>query len=248
MILAASALSGKFTPLLRASFRRQLCCATSKYSRHCCVARLTDDENPSRINDTNFPDSTLEIGVGYGISTLFMCQAHRDNGAGCHTAIDPREEKAFKSIGLLNVERANLKDILRFYHAPSDEVLPQLWAQNERFDFAFIDGNHRFDYALVDFFYIDKLLNIGGLVAFDDLWIPGVRKVASFVLKNKPYKLVGPPATRSTPAWRRILRTGRRILQNPLGRDWALKFVPQNVALLKKMADDGRGWKFDRAF
>ena len=55
----ASALSGKFTPLLRASFRRQLCCATSKYSQHCCVARLTDDENPSRINDTNFPDSTL---------------------------------------------------------------------------------------------------------------------------------------------------------------------------------------------
>ena len=57
----ASALSGKFTPLLRASFRRQLCCATSKYSRHCCVARLTDDENPSRINDTNFPDSTLAV-------------------------------------------------------------------------------------------------------------------------------------------------------------------------------------------
>ena len=59
VILRTSALSGKFTPLLRASFRRQLCCATSKYSRHCCVARLTGDENPSRINNTNFPDSTL---------------------------------------------------------------------------------------------------------------------------------------------------------------------------------------------
>ena len=58
---AASALSGKFTPLLRASFRRQLCCATSKDSRHSCVARLTDDENPSRINTANFPDSTLEV-------------------------------------------------------------------------------------------------------------------------------------------------------------------------------------------
>ena len=56
----ASVLSGKFTPLLRASFRRQLCCATSKDSRHSCVARLTDDENPSRINPANFPDSTLE--------------------------------------------------------------------------------------------------------------------------------------------------------------------------------------------
>ena len=33
--------------------------ATSKDSRHSCVARLTDDENPSRINIANFPDSTL---------------------------------------------------------------------------------------------------------------------------------------------------------------------------------------------
>ena len=57
--VASSVLSGKFTPLLRASFRRQLCCATSKDSRHSCVARLTDDENPSRINPADFPDSTL---------------------------------------------------------------------------------------------------------------------------------------------------------------------------------------------
>ena len=56
-----SALSGKFTPLLRASFRRQLCCATSKDSRPSCVARLTVDENPSRINTANFPNSTLGL-------------------------------------------------------------------------------------------------------------------------------------------------------------------------------------------
>ncbi len=98
------------------------------------------------------PKNTLEIGMGYGISTLFICQAHRDNGTGCHTVIDPFQEKLYKSIGLLNVERANLKDILRSHQAPSHKVLPQLCARNERFDFAFIDGNHRFDYALVDFF------------------------------------------------------------------------------------------------
>ena len=57
-----SVLSGKFTPLLRASFRRQLCCAASKDSRHSCVARLTDNENPSRINTANFPDGTLGNG------------------------------------------------------------------------------------------------------------------------------------------------------------------------------------------
>ncbi len=85
-------------------------------------------------------------------------------------------------------------------------------------------------------------------MAFDDLWIPGVRKVASFVLKNKPYKLVRLPSKHTTPTWRRVLTTGRRIVQNPLGRDWALKFVPQNVALFKKEAADGRTWQFDRAF
>src|SRR5512145_68449 len=52
------------------------------------------------------PDKTLETGMAYGISTLFICQAHRDNGAGCHTAIDPFQEQTFKSIGLANIERA----------------------------------------------------------------------------------------------------------------------------------------------
>jgi len=194
------------------------------------------------------PDKTLETGMAYGISTLFICQAHRDNGTGEHTAIDPFQEKTFRSIGLANLERADLKKVLRFYQAPSDEVLPQLYAQHERLDFAFIDGNHCFDYALVDFFYIDKLLNIGGHIAFDDLWIPSVRKVVSFVLKNTPYKLIRPSSKRNTPTSRRILRIGQRIVQNPLGRDWALKFVPQNVAVLKKMAADRQGWSHHRAF
>jgi hypothetical protein len=186
--------------------------------------------------------------MAQGISTLFICQAHRDNGTGCHTAIDPFQERWFKSIGLANIERAQLKDVLRFYQAPSEEVLPRLCAQDERFDFAFIDGNHRFDYALVDFFYIDKLLNVGGYVVFDDLWIPPVRKVASFALKNTPYKLVRPSSKLTTPGWTRVLRAGRRIVQNPLGQDWALKLVPQNVALLQKVAAEREHWECHRAF
>jgi predicted O-methyltransferase YrrM len=194
------------------------------------------------------PEKTIEIGMGYGLSTLCICQAHHDNGSGSHTAIDPLEDTLFKSIGLLNLERAELKQALRFYQARSDEVLPQLCAQKERFGFALIDGSHLFDYVLVDFFYIDKLLNVGGHVAFEDLWMPGVRKVASFVLKNRRYILVRPPSKPAPLVWRHVLRTGRRILQNPLGRDWPLKLVPQNVAIFKKTAEDSRGWQFHRAF
>ncbi|HET9062891.1 MAG TPA: class I SAM-dependent methyltransferase [Candidatus Binatia bacterium] len=194
------------------------------------------------------PARTLEIGMAYGISTLFICQAHRDNGSGTHTAIDPFEETVFKSIGLLNLERAKLRDLVQFHPAPSDEVLPQLCTRNERYEFAFIDGNHRFDYVLVDFFYVDKLLEVGGHVAFDDIWMSGVRKAASFVTTNKPYRLVRAPATARTPTSTRMLRLGRRILQNPFGRDWALKLVPQNVAIFEKTAKDSRVWDFHRTF
>ena len=193
-------------------------------------------------------EKTLEIGLAYGISTLFICQAHRDNGAGCHTAIDPSQDVAFKSIGLLNVERTNLKHLLQFHEVPSDQVLPQFCKQKKSFDFAFIDGNHCFDFALVDFFYIDKLLSIGGQIAFDDLWMPGIRKVVSFVLKNKPYKLIRSPSKYPTPKWEYLLRTEQRILQNPIGRDWVIKFIPKNVAFFEKVADDSRDWKFHRPF
>ena len=123
-------------------------------------------------------ENTLEIGMAYGLSTLFICQAHHDKGAGRHTAIDPNQDTVFKSVGLLNIKRAGLNNIFRFFQAPSYEILPQLCTAGEHFDFAFVDGMHLFDYVLVDFFYIDKLLTVGGYIVLDDLWMPAIQKVA----------------------------------------------------------------------
>lgn len=194
------------------------------------------------------PRRTLEVGMAYGLSTLFICQALEDNGLGEHVAIDPYEKTGYSSIGLLNVERANLSGRLRFYEEASERALPRMYAQDERFDVAFIDGSHLFDNALVDFFYVDKMLTDGGHVAIDDLWMPAVRKVASFILKNKPYRLVSLPSMRSGPVMRKALRIGRRIIQNPLGPDWRLKLVPRNVAIFQRVGDDDRDWDFHRAF
>ncbi|MGH7337068.1 MAG: class I SAM-dependent methyltransferase [Myxococcota bacterium] len=194
------------------------------------------------------PQRSIETGMAYGLSTLFICQALRDNGAGRHTAIDPFQAKSFDNVGLGSLERAALRDLVRFYEAPSDEVLPALRAAGERFDFAFIDGDHRFDAALVDFFYIDRMLEPGGHLAIDDLAIAPVRKVMSYALRNAAYRLVRPPTAARPPAWRRLLRLARRVLQNPLGPDWALKLVPHNVAVLRKVDGTRRPWRDHRRF
>ena len=194
------------------------------------------------------PIRTLETGMAFGMSTLFICQALEDNAAGCHSAIDPFQESEFKSIGVLNVERAQLAHRFQLHQAPSDAVLPRLCAEGQRLDFAFIDGWHLFDFTLVDFYYIDKLLPVGGHVAFDDLWMPAVRKVISFVLRNKSYELITVSSSRPAPLWKRTVRIGRRFAQDPLGRDLRTKLLPANVAFLRKTADEARTWNFHRPF
>lgn len=194
------------------------------------------------------PERTLEVGMAYGISTLFICQALRDNGMGAHTAIDPLEKSDFRSVGLLNLDRAKLKPLVQLHEAPSHRVLPELCLQNDRFEFAFIDGRHLFDFVLVDFFYIDRLLPVNGHVAFDDLWMPAIRKAVSFVLRNKPYRLIHMPSRYPPPRWRRALRMARRFGQRPAEKGWALKFVPSNVVFLKKLAQDDRPWNYHKPF
>jgi len=194
------------------------------------------------------PVRSLETGMAFGMSTLFICQALEDNAAGCHSAIDPFQESEFKSIGVLNVERARLAHRFTLHQAPSDTVLPRLCADGETLDFAFIDGWHLFDFTLVDFYYIDKLLRVGGHVAFDDLWMPAVRKVISFALRNKAYELIDAQSSRPAPLWKRTVRIARRFAQEPFARDVRIKLLPANVAFLEKKADDARPWNFHRRF
>jgi predicted O-methyltransferase YrrM len=191
---------------------------------------------------------TLEIGMAYGLSSLFICQALKDNGAGLHTACDPAQDTAWQSIGLLNLKRAGLDHLLRFFEASSHDALPRLYSEGERFDFAFIDGMHLFDYVLVDFFYVDRLLEVGGCVALDDIWMPAVQKVISFVLKNRSYKLVKTAAGSKPTLLRHAASAAKRFYRNPSVKDMAVKLIPGNVCVIEKLADDDRHWKYHRAF
>lgn len=216
--------------------------------------------------------NSLEIGLAYGLSALFICQAHRDKGiGGHHTAIDPMESIDYASIGLLNITRAGLDETFRFFELCSYEVLPELYRMNEFFDLIFIDGMHLFDYALVDFFYADLLLKTGGFLIFDDVWMPSIRKVLMFVLRNRHYQLVpdfflvkSSLINRTTnhisgvindPLHRMRLRlVAKCALQNPFEISAISSAIylgikgNMNWWCLRKLFEDDRKWHHYRAF
>lgn len=147
---------------------------------------------------------TLETGMAYGVSSLWICEALRENNGIKHIAIDPAQrivpsddqnqstkpaDSGWCGIGASNLKKAEFGDLLELHTHSSHQALPLLESRGERIDFAFIDGMHTFDYAFIDFFYIDRILKPGGVIVFDDLCIPAVNKVFRYALTNRAYEL-----------------------------------------------------------
>ena len=133
---------------------------------------------------------TLEVGCAMGISSLFICAALQGNAYASHTIIDPMQTSDWSSIGVTQLDEAGVT-CYRLVEEPSEYALPRLAEKGEKFDFCFIDGWHTFDHTLIDFFYIDRLLDTGGIVAIDDITFPGIRKLMRYLLNYPNYRLLG---------------------------------------------------------
>ena len=134
------------------------------------------------------PEVTLEVGLAFGISALFICEALAEVGGRQHIATDPHQ-RAWDNLGLRHLEQAGFGSLVEHHEAPSYRALPALEAAGRRVDFAFIDGWHTFDYAMVDFFYVDLLLRPGGVLVLDDAWsYRAIRKLARYIVKHRRYR------------------------------------------------------------
>jgi len=136
--------------------------------------------------------ATLETGLGYAVSSLFICEGLPANGGEVrHVACDPyqfvglpRHKTRYRGVGLETLEKAGVRDLVEFYEEESQIVLPRLVAEGRSFDLAFLDGNHRFEGVFLDLIYSGRLLKPGGIVFADDTQLPGVRRAVDFCLAN----------------------------------------------------------------
>jgi predicted O-methyltransferase YrrM len=151
---------------------------------------------------------TVEIGLGYGISALHICEGLLENSgkASRHVAIDPNQATRFSDCGLQFLEEAGVGDMVELHAEDSQISLPRFLDEARSFDFAFIDGNHRFDRVFVDLFYLGHLVRRGGIIFLDDYQLPGVARATSFFAANLGWTLAEVSASDELHQWA-VLRT-----------------------------------------
>jgi len=167
------------------------------------------------------PKVAVEVGLAFGISTLYILDALAELGSGHLIGMDPAQhDGTWRGGGLANVRAAGFADFYEFHERSSQDLLPELGVRGLRAQLAFLDGWHTFDHTLVDFFFVDRLLEPGGVVVFDDVGYPAIRRVCDFVLTNRAYELVEGVAFASprTPRPKALLKRAFGAAFGPLVR------------------------------
>jgi predicted O-methyltransferase YrrM len=204
------------------------------------------------------PRTTLEIGCAYGVSTLFICEAlaslpHPSR----HIVLDPFQRTQWRGLGLTNVLNAGFGSFIDFREEPSEAALPHLLRQGETVEVALIDGWHTFDQVMIEFYYLNRLLSLGGVLVFDDADRRSVNRVVRHALTYPAYRVYGterPKQLKRRSALGRVRRAlaatpfaSRVVRPDVLHRDWDLGILGSCVAI-QKIAADQRSSGWDQTF
>jgi predicted O-methyltransferase YrrM len=189
---------------------------------------------------------SLEIGLAFGISALAIGEAVVKN-AGRHLVMDKYQYNVWGGHGVDLIKQAGYEDHIEFREEFCYELLPKLLEEGRVFDFVYIDSTKLFDWLMVDFFYIDKMLDPGGMIVFDDLKFGSIRKLLRYIAQlphyqvyrqypgNEPmelkWKMAG--ALKYIPGMKKILRDELLVTDESLG-------LNARCVALKKIKTDER--------
>jgi hypothetical protein len=200
------------------------------------------------------PEHSVEIGLAHGVSALAILAAISANGTGHHYVIDPFQAN-YGYCGEAMIQRAGYGGLHSLLERFPEEVLPTL----PGIKFAFIDSSHLFDLTLLEFVLIDKKLEVGGMVAFHDTWMPSIQAVLRFILGNRPYEICRDflreePELSLRQRWKQIafrsmskMPYAGRVLNSNILRPWST-FRVGNLVFLRKLSNDRRDWRYHQRF
>jgi predicted O-methyltransferase YrrM len=205
------------------------------------------------ILKNHFTD-TLEIGFAYGTSTLSIVEAVAANN-GRHTVIDKFEINSYGGNGLDLVRQAGYADRLEFVEKFCYEILPEYMLAGRKFDFAYIDSTKQFDWLMIDFFYIDKMLKIGGIVTFDDVNFESIRKLLRYISRFPGYKVYSQfpdnqpvSVSRKMIEWLKVIPKAAKILRPEILTSDRSLGLNANCVALQKIDEDKRKWDWHLDF
>lgn len=187
---------------------------------------------------------SVEIGLAFGTSAMFICEYLKKTPRTRHYVMDPFQmyDASYGGIGLNNLKKSGYGEIVEFIDKPSQLALPELEQRKITADFAFIDGWHTFDHTLVDFFFVDRILRVGGIMILDDTDWPAVKKLVSFIKTNRSYEFIEgtPPRTFKKKSSGKK-ETPFTALKNILSNDTDKEIIYGAMAF-RKVSDDIRSW------
>lgn len=192
--------------------------------------------------------NSLEIGFANGISALAIVEEVSKNG-GRHFVIDKFQKRDWHDNGIDLLNIAGYKNEFDFSDKYCYEILPELMFAGKKFDFAYIDSTKQFDWLLVDFFYIDKILEKNGFIVFDDVVFSGIRKLLRYIAQFPDYKVYAQyPQNFENSTQKKIFRLGKYL---PFSEKWLKQelYLTDNeigvnswCVALQKTGEDSRHW------
>lgn len=205
------------------------------------------------------PTTSVEIGCAYGVSTLYMCEALMSlpDAPRRHIVIDPFQSTQWRGIGVRNVLHAGFAALLDFREQRSELALPELMRDGVSIQLALVDGWHTFDQVMIEFYYLNRMLEVGGVILFDDADRRSVNRVIRHALTYAAYRVYATDESGMPSRYSALGRLRRALAAVPaagtfvrpdvLHRDWDLGIFGSCVAI-QKIASDERSSGWDRAF
>lgn len=159
--------------------------------------------------------STIETGAGQ--TTIVFAIAGTK-----HTCISPspNEIERIKSYMSGN----GIENNVIFQNKPSQIAMTQEGVIPAALDFVFLDGAHRFPIPMLDWYFTEPKLKVGGIVGVDNFEIPSVRILYDFLMIEDEWELVKEMYT--TAFFRKIAESNKQV-------DWVAQKI--NKPLVDKM-------------